>query len=275
MILALVLLFVTLAVLGTVLSPLWQHAGGRLLTRARYDRAVYRDQLAEVERDLARGIVRPDDAAAARREIERRILAAADESEAPAVSASKPALAAILGVVAAAFAFVLYLALGSPNMPEVPMAKGGPPPAQDAAIENMVAGLATQLHDNPKNLQGWLMLGRSYAVLGENAKAADAYDHALQLKPDDPDIALSEAAALLAGLKIGDPVPTRAVALLRTVMTKEPDQPMALWFLGLAAAQQRDFVDARDYWHHLLRVIPADAPERTTVTEALNAIQSK
>ncbi|MGH6969026.1 MAG: c-type cytochrome biogenesis protein CcmI, partial [Stellaceae bacterium] len=71
MIFAFVLLFVTLAVLGTVLSPLWQR-GRRALTRGRYDRAVYRDQLAEIERDVARGIVRPEDAAAARREIERR-----------------------------------------------------------------------------------------------------------------------------------------------------------------------------------------------------------
>lgn len=274
MILALVLLFVTLAVLGTVLSPLWQR-GGWLPTRARYDRAVYRDQLAEIERDAARGIVRPDDAAAARREIERRILAAADAPEAPAASAPKPVLAAILGGAAAAVALVLYLALGSPNLPATPVASGGPPPAQDAAIESMVAGLATRLQSDPNNLQGWLMLGRSYAVLGQNAKAADAYDRALQLKPDDPDIALSEAAALLAGLKIGDPVPARAVNLLKAVTAKEPDQPMALWFLGLAAAQQRDFVAARDYWHHLLSVIPADAAERSTVTEALNAIQAK
>jgi cytochrome c-type biogenesis protein CcmH len=274
MIFALVLLFVTLAVLGTVLSPLWQR-GARLPTRGRYDRAVYRDQLAEIERDVARGIVRPDDAAAARREIERRILAAADEPEAASPSAPKPALAAILGVIAAACALVLYLALGSPNLPVLPVAGSSSSEPQEAAVQNMVAGLAIRLQSDPSDLQGWLMLGRSYAVLGENAKAADAYEHARQLKPDDPTIALSEAAALLAGRKIQDPVPARAVDLLKSVTAKEPDQPMALWFLGMAAAQQRDFAQARDYWRHLLRVIPTDAPERATVTEALNAIQTK
>lgn len=274
MIFALALLFVTVAVLGTVLSPLWQR-GGRLPSRNRYDRAVYRDQLVEIERDVARGTVRPDDAAAARREIERRILAAADDSETPAPSTPKRGLAAILGAVAAALAFVVYLAIGSPNLLTVPVAGNTASAPQEAAVQNMVAGLAARLQSDPRDLRGWLMLGRSYAVLGESKKAADAYERARQLKPDDPTIALSEAAALLADRKIEDPVPERAVALLKSVTAKEPDQPMALWFLGLAAAQQRNFAAARIDWQHLLRVIPTDAPERATVTEALNAIQSK
>jgi len=274
MIFALVLLFVTLAVLGTVLAPLWQR-GGRMLTRGRYDRAVYRDQLTEIERDVARGMVRPDDAAAARREIERRILTAADEAEVPAPSAPKRGLAAILGVVAAAFALTAYLALGAPGLPDLPFANRVSPAAQQAMIQDMVANLATKLKSNPDDAQGWVMLGRSYAVLGQGDKAADAYEHARQLKPDDPSIALAEAAALLTGRKIDDPVPARAVELLKTVTAKQPDQPLALWFLGLAAAQQRDFVQARDDWHHLLRVMPADAPERDTVNAALDAIQAK
>lgn len=274
MIFALVLLFVTLAVLGTVLSPLWQQ-GGRAMTRGRYDRAVYRDQLNEIERDLARGMVRPEDAAAARREIERRILAAADEPDAPAAGAPRRSLAAILAACACAVALVAYMALGSPGLPDLPFANRVSPAAQAAMIQNMVSGLAAKLKDNPQDAQGWAMLGRSYAVLGETDKAIDAYEHARQLKPDDPTIALAEAAAMLADRKVEDPVPARAVALLKTVTARQPDQPMALWFLGLAAAQQRDFTQARDDWTHLLRVMPADAPERDTVNAALDAIKGK
>lgn len=274
MIFALVLLFVTLAVLGTVLSPLWQQ-GGRAMTRGRYDRAVYRDQLNEIERDLARGMVRPEDAAAARREIERRILAAADEPDAPAAGAPRRSLAAILAACACAVALVAYMALGSPGLPDLPFANRVSPAAQAAMIQNMVSGLAAKLKDNPQDAQGWAMLGRSYAVLGETGKAVDAYEHARQLKPDDPTIALAEAAAMLADRKVEDPVPARAVALLKTVTARQPDQPMALWFLGLAAAQQRDFTQARDDWTHLLRVMPADAPERDTVNAALDAIKGK
>ena len=274
MILALALLFITVAVLGTILSPLWQRAG-RALTRGRYDRAVYRDQLNEIERDVARGLVRPEDAAAARREIERRILAAADEPGAPVARAPRRALAAILGICAAVFALAAYIVLGSPGLPDLPFANRAAPEAQQAMIENMVAGLATKLKSNPQDAQGWAMLGRSYAVLGETDKAIDAYEHAHQLKPDDPQIALAEAAAMLTGRKLEDPVPQRAVALLKVVIAQQPDQPMALWFLGLAAAQQRDFAQAHDDWTHLLRVMPADAPERDTVNAALNAIKDK
>ncbi|HYL32485.1 MAG TPA: c-type cytochrome biogenesis protein CcmI [Stellaceae bacterium] len=274
MIFALVLLFVTLAVLGTVLSPLWQR-GRRAMTRGRYDRAVYRDQLNEIERDVARGMVRPEDAAAARREIERRILVAADEPDAPALGAPRRGLAAILAACAAAFALAAYMALGSPGLPDLPFANRVSPAAQEAMIQTMVSGLAAKLKDNPQDAQGWAMLGRSYAVMGDADKAVDAYEHAHQLKPDDPAIALAEAAAMLADRKVEDPVPTRAVALLKTVTARQPDQPMALWFLGLAAAQQRDFALARDNWTHLLRVMPADAPERDTVKAALDAIKDK
>lgn len=274
MIFALALLFVTVAVLGTVLSPLWQR-GGRALTRGRYARAVYRDQLNEIERDVARGLVRSEDAAAARREIERRILAAADEPDAPVASAPRRGLAAVLGAGAAAFALAVYIVLGSPGLPDLPFANRAAPAAQQAMIENMVTGLATKLKSNPQDAQGWAMLGRSYAVLGETDKAIDAYEHAHQLKPDDPQIALAEAAAMLTGRKLEDPVPQRAVTLLKVVTAQQPDQPMALWFLGLAAAQQRDFAQARDAWTHLLRVMPADAPERDTVNAALDAIKDK
>jgi cytochrome c-type biogenesis protein CcmH len=125
-----------------------------------------------------------------------------------------------------------------------------------------------------------VMLGRSYTVLGDNAKAADAYEHARALKPDDAAIALREAGALLADRKLEDPIPPRAVApravaLLKSVEARQPDQPMALWFLGLAAAQQRDFPRARQYWRHLLDVIPANAPERQTVVDTLAALEGK
>src|SRR5215469_16773912 len=157
-----------------------------------------------------RGMVRPEDAAAARREIERRILAAADEPDAPALGAPRRGLAAILAACAAAFALTGYLALGSPGLPDLPFANRVSPAAQQAMIQTMVSGLAAKLKDNPQDAQGWAMLGRSYAVLGDTDKAIDAYEHAHQLKPDDPAIALAEAAAMLAGRKVEDPVPTRA-----------------------------------------------------------------
>lgn len=272
MILALVLAFVTLAVLCAILAPLWRAAppvSGRAL-----DRAVYRDLLDEIDRDLERGVVAPDDADRARREVERRILVSAPPSD-PQASPPLRWLAAVLGGLAGLGAIGLYLLFGTPGLPDLPYGHRISPEAQQAMIQSMVDSLAARLKEHPDDIDGWLMLGRSYAVTGENAKAADAYEHARGLKPDDPSIALNEAEALLADRKLEDPISERVVALMKSIEARQPDEPLALWFLGMAAAQQRDLVGARQYWQHLLRVMPPDAPERKTVSAALAAIKDK
>ena len=65
-------------------------------------------------------------------------------------------------------------------------------------IRDMVAGLAARLEDRPDDLEGWRMLGRSYRVLGELAKAADAYGRVAEALPDDLKAQIDYADALLA-----------------------------------------------------------------------------
>lgn len=274
MILALVILILAALVAGAVVAPLWRGAGSHA-ARGRFDRAVYRDQLAEIERDVQRGLVAETDAASARREIERRILASADAPETLPQAAPRKRLAIVAGGGAAFIALALYLLLGTPGLPDLPFAHRLSPESQHALIASMVDSLAARLQQQPDDLQGWLMLGRSYVVMGDTAKAADAYDRARKLKPDDMDIVLTEAEALLSGRKVDEPIPARAVELLRQVQARQPDEPEALWFLGMAAAQQRQFDQAREYWQHLLRVLPADAGERKTVQAALDAIKDR
>jgi cytochrome c-type biogenesis protein CcmH len=278
MIFALILLFVTLAVLAAVLSPLIG-IGGPAPDRARFDRAVYRDQLAEIERDVARGVVAPTDADATRREIERRLLRAETRDEAvrkPAAKPHKPLVLALglAGAVMAA-AFLLYAQLGDPGLRDEPFRGRVAPIAQQEMIRSMVDGLAARLQANPDDLEGWLMLGRSEAVMGDNAKAADAYEHARNLRPEDPSIALDEVEALLADRKLEDTLTEREIALLKRIEVLNPQQPLALWFLGMNAAQQRQFDQARKYWTRLLSVMPSGAPERETVSAALAAINGK
>lgn len=275
MIFTLILLFIMAIVLASVLWPLWRPSTGGA-ARGRYDRAIFRDQLKEIERDVARGIVQPADAEQARREIERRILAAADEPDSLPPSAPKPRLAVMVAAAAAVGVFAIYVLFGAPDLPDQPFARRAVPPQHETAeIQGMVNGLAARLQQQPADFDGWVMLGRSYSVLGDNAKAADAYEHARALKPGDATVAMNEAAALLADSKPEDPIPARVVGLLKSVEKSQPDQPMALWFLGMAAAQQRDFSTARQYWRHLLEVIPPNAPERQSVNDALTALDGK
>jgi cytochrome c-type biogenesis protein CcmH len=162
---------------------------------------------------------------------------------------------------------------------------GGPSPDQMAAaprvtpaqratmIRGMVAQLAAKLQAQPNDLQGWMRLGRAYAVLGEINKASDAYAHAAKLKPGDVDVRLQAVGMLLGGLKPGDPLPPEAVALLKEVQAVAPNEPEALWYLGIVAAREGHPDVARADWTKLLAQIPRDADDTKVVKNALATLK--
>lgn len=162
-----------------------------------------------------------------------------------------------------------------PNAAQIAAAAKLTPEQRAAMVTSMVAQLAAKLKAAPNNLPGWLELARAYTVMGERDKAADAYDHAAKLDPKNPDLPRQEAAMLLAGQKLETPLAPRVVALLNRVEALAPNDPEALWYLGLAAAQAHDPAKAEAYWQRLLAALPADAPERETVTAALGALKGK
>src|SRR6185437_10699416 len=89
--------------------------------------------------------------------------------------------------------------------------------AEMAQIKGMVARLADRLKANPDDLEGWIRLGRSYAVLGERKEAEAAFAEAERLKPNDPEVLLAEAQAMMVGRAVADPIPDPVVTLLKRV----------------------------------------------------------
>jgi len=282
MLLAFLLIGVTLIVLGTVLGPLARQARPAP-PRAQFDRAVYRDQITELEREVARGLVQSREAASAQLELQRRLLATDTATPAPAKPGkARPFLAAGLAALIVVVAGGLYLGLGAPRLPDEPYAERQPErdraAAQTAQLEQiraMVAKLADEMKSRPDDVDGWLRLGRSYAVLGQAEESAGAFAQAERLKPNDPQVLLAEAQALIAGHPVSEPISDQAVALLERVGAIVPDQPIVMWYLGLHAAQQGDFAEARTDWQKLLGVLPEDSDEHRVVQAALNAIKSK
>jgi cytochrome c-type biogenesis protein CcmH len=124
----------------------------------------------------------------------------------------------------------------------------------------------------PDDLNGWLQLGRAYAVLGEADKASDAFDHAAKLKPSDVGIPLQEVEAILINRKPDDAIPPRAVTLLKQIETVSPNQPEVLWYLGVVAARNGQRDEARRDWQRLLPLLPADGEDHKTVVEALQTL---
>jgi len=169
-------------------------------------------------------------------------------------------------------------------VPEPPASAAGPsaddlaaaanlsPEERAKMVRGMVERLAARLEAQPDDLQGWLRLGRAYEVLKESEKAAAAYEHASALAPGDATILAREVDALMAGRAPTDPVPEAAIAVLKRLETLKPDEPRALWYLGLAAAQAHRPEEAKARWQKLLAQLPPGSPEHKTVAAALATI---
>jgi cytochrome c-type biogenesis protein CcmH len=279
--LILALIGTTLIVLTLVLGPLLKPARAPV-TREAFDRAVYRDQLKELEREVARGAVAENEAATARLELQRRLLAADSDDKAASAGTRKPLLAGALALAIVLIAGGLYWRLGSPGVPDDPYANRqaerdqvAQQQAQLNQIRGMVAKLADDMKQHPENLEGWLRLGRSYAVLGQPDDAAAAFAQAEKLKPNDPAVLMAEAQALMAGLPIAEQLTPQVVALLDRIQTIDPDEPAVLWYLGLHAAQQGDFKTARANWEKVKEKMPPGSDEARTVATALDAIKDR
>jgi cytochrome c-type biogenesis protein CcmH len=149
------------------------------------------------------------------------------------------------------------------------------PEEQAEMIRGMVDGLAARLAEQPDDSEGWRMLARSYGVLGETAKAAEAAKQAATLLPDDPGAQIAYAEALLALESDDAPLSAAAVDQLQRVVELDQDNPQALFWLGRAAAEQGDSGRARELWQRLLAQIPADAPQRAQLQALIDRLDSE
>ena len=270
-------LLTALAVAAVLIPVLRRHR--REPPRADYDLTVYRDQLRELESDRARGLVSEKQVEAARTEIERRMLRAARAREAAQAEAEKApepvgakarvgwrrrAAAIVLGLCVPALAAGVYASLGSPGLPGRPFAEIERPVDQTetlAALNEPVEQLAARLDSEPDNLEGWLLLGRSYVVLQRYPEAADALRRAATLSGGDPEV-LAMLGEAIVWANDGLVVP-EAVGAFTRVLEARPSDPAARFHLALAQAQAGGVREAYDMWLALAADTPADAAWRS------------
>lgn len=142
-----------------------------------------------------------------------------------------------------------------------------------AMIEGMVSGLAARLENEPDDLEGWTMLARSYAVLGRMQESANAYERAAALAPDDVNLRLGRAEALLTILREeGAPINDEAKAAIDEVSRLNPEHPFALYFQGLAASQRGDTARAKSYWERLLATMPEGSADAASVQQMIDTL---
>jgi cytochrome c-type biogenesis protein CcmH len=260
--LAVALIGLTSLALAILLVPLLLRRHNAA-SRESYNLAVYRDQLTEIERDAARGLLNAEQAEAARAEIGRRILALPPSSAASTSISSRSVAVGAIAVLAVPFAaWLIYARLGAPGLPDQPFAARTTAAKATAGIEHIdigeaVAKIAAHLKEHPEDLRGWLLLGRTELSLGHSAEAVDAYRHAADLSGHRADIMgdWGEAQVIAAD---GTVTPVAREAFEAALGDKE-SAPRSRYYLALAKSQQGDVKGALQGWVDLAADAPADA----------------
>jgi len=215
--------------------------------------SIYRDQFAELERDLAAGTLGQEQYDTARAELERRML---DEvsAVAPAIVPQRSGryLALAIAIALPVVAGLLYWHLGRPQ--GIGAAHHAAPDPSSLTLDDfkaMTQKLAERMAKNPDDPVGWLMLGRAYKALQRFAEAEQALAEADRRKPNDPEILVEygEAMALTHGRHLAG-APMR---LVERALKIDPDNQRALTLAGSAAFEAHDYRHAIGYWERLLK----------------------
>jgi cytochrome c-type biogenesis protein CcmH len=257
---------------AAVFAVLWPLGRRPAEISAGHDLRVYRDQLDEIARDQAAGRIGENEAEAARIEVSRRLLAAAEQEQAAPV-ASPPfrrrAVALVALVLLPLLSGGLYLALGSPSIPSKPVTARSEPGAQP--IEQLVAQVEAHLESKPDDGRGWEVVAPVYMQLGRYEEAARAwrnavaYNGATATREADLGEALVAAAKGIVTAEARDAF-ERAVAL-------DAREEKARYFLGLSAKQDGRAAEAARIWRDLLASAPPGASWAEFVRDELARVE--
>ena len=237
-------------------------AGGIVQSRAA-NLAILKDQLAELEADLAAGTLLQQPYRQAREDLERRALEEARDTGAPTASAPARArwTAVVLAISIPLCAAALYWQLGTRDAlsPESDVHNAGKVTPQE--VESMVAQLAARLEQTPDDGNGWALLARSYSMMQRHADAIAAYERATAILKDNADLLADYADALAMGQDRR--IEGKPLQIVERALKIDPAQWKALAMAGSAAFDRKDYKKAVFFWEKLKsRTDPGSAFER-------------
>lgn len=281
MLLWIVFLVLTAASLVACLWPLVRSS--RAPARAEFDKAVYKDQLAEIDADLARGLISANEAEAARTEILRRLLASEEARTAPGdgpagnrarLRSSSPKLALYAGVAAIPLlALPIYLTVGAPDKPDQPLASRVAPAKSNSRIASLIARVEKHLDKNPGDGKGWDVLAPVYLREGRFQDAKNAFARAVKILGPSANRLLGMAeAGIFANKGI---VAEEERKLLDLVLRAEPKRAKARFWIAMSKEQDGKLADAAKDYGAMLADAPAGAPWRKMVSTRLAFIRRK
>jgi cytochrome c-type biogenesis protein CcmH len=242
-----------------------QHA-----SRKQLNAAIYKEELAKLEKERADGLIDEPRYQIAHAEIRQRLFQDIQDEDGVAVLGSPQKTMIAATVFVPALAVLIYYWLGSAQQIADGSAK------QQVAqqnVEKMVQGLAAKLEQDPSNLKGWTMLARSYKVMGRPKDAEKAYDRAssyldgdAQLLADYADVAASNANGNFAG---------KPRAILKRALKADPNNMMALWLEGTADYNEGNYRSAIQVWTRLSKLLPADSDDARMIQGSIIEARGK
>jgi cytochrome c-type biogenesis protein CcmH len=259
-----------LMTVAAIFAVLWPLSRSERPQSDASEAVVYRDQLAEVDRDVSTGLIGAPEAEAARVEIGRRLLAAADDPrELPAGSNIRLRRAAAIVVLVGLplVAVALYYPLGSPGLGDSPLAQRSRAPDATEPIDNLVAQVEQHLEKNPTDGRGWSVLAPVLVRLGRFDDAIRAFRNSITFNGESAERRADLGEALVAASN--GVVTTEAKGEFGRATALNADDVKANYFLGLAAEQDGRASEAASIWRAMLAKAPANAPWRPLVQSAL------
>ena len=228
---------------------------------------VYRDQLAEIDRDLEAGLIAPPEADAARAEISRRILRLERHATAAAPIARSRLVPLVAAVLVPLLALPLYLRLGHPDLPDAPLATRKAEAPAGQSIEELVAKVEAHLAANPDDTKGWDVLAPTYTRLGRFEQAAAAWRNAIRTGGPS-ERRLNELGRVLVAIA-DDVVTPEARAAFEKSLEIEPKGILPRFFLASGLAQEGRKQEAVDAWKAIVAMGTGSEPWLADARQAL------
>lgn len=249
-------------------------------TREQANMQILRDQLRELDADVAAGTISRDQFEQARREIEERVLEDGAAEPAPATGGGHGRIAAVVvGIAIPVLAVAIYLVLGSPKALDPQVAAARPAQEQQAhevtpeQIAAMVDNLAERMKANPDNVEGWVMLARSYNAMQRFPEAAQAYAQAIQRVPDNAQLLAdyADVLAMVQGRKLeGEPE-----KLIKRALEVDPNNLKALLLAGTVAFDRQDFKQAAAHWEKARGMVPPESDFARSIGNSIAEARQK
>jgi cytochrome c-type biogenesis protein CcmH len=249
-----------LTALAFLMPPLLGKTGKKAATISRdaFNIEILRNQLNELDADLAAGMLQQEQYEIARNELQKRVLdevnVAAPVMHTEERASRMPAI--VLGIAIPVLAIFLYLLLGNPQA-LTPDVGANAPQMTNEQIEGMVSTLAKRMEKQPEP-RGLALLARSYTSMGRFSDAAATFGKLAAMEPQDADVLVAWADAL--AMAQGRSLDGEPEKLIQRALTLNPDHPKALALAGSVAYGHKDFPTAVKYWKHMMSVVPSDSP---------------